>query len=49
MQDTVVINLKRFEFDYNQMMHVKINDWCEFPEQIDFKKWTQAGIDTTSS
>jgi ubiquitin C-terminal hydrolase len=32
MKDTVVINLKRFEFDYNQMMHVKINDHLEFPE-----------------
>jgi len=28
------------------MQHVKINDWCAFPEQIDFRKWTQAGIDS---
>jgi hypothetical protein len=26
------------------MMHVKINDYLEFPEQIDFTPWTMAGL-----
>ena len=41
----VVINLKRFEFDYNTMTRHKVNDYCEFPERINFKKWTKEGID----
>jgi ubiquitin C-terminal hydrolase len=40
LRNTVVINLKRFEFDYQQMQHTKINDYLEFPEQIDFNQWT---------
>jgi hypothetical protein len=41
----VVINLKRFEFDYNTMTRLKVNDYCEFPERINFKKWTKEGAD----
>ena len=44
LSDTVVINLKRFEFDYNTMTRLKVNDYCEFPERIDFRKWTKEGI-----
>ena len=44
LSNTVVINLKRFEFDYNTMQRLKVNDYCEFPEKINFKKWTKYGI-----
>jgi ubiquitin carboxyl-terminal hydrolase 9/24 len=40
----VAINLKRFEFDFNTMQRLKVNDYCEFPERINFKKWTKEGI-----
>jgi len=40
----VVINLKRFEFDFTTMQRSKINDYCEFPEEIDFRPWTKEGI-----
>lgn len=40
----VVIVLKRFEFDYNSRQRVKVNDYCEFPEFINFKRWTKEGI-----
>ena len=36
--------MKRFEFDYNNMQRLKINDYCEFPEKISFKPWTKEGI-----
>lgn len=42
---TMVINLKRFEFNYNTMQRKKVNDYCEFPEQLNFYKWTKAGQD----
>ena len=37
---TVVLNLKRFEFNYNTMLKEKLNDYCEFPLNINFQKWT---------
>lgn len=40
----MAINLKRFEFDFNTMQRLKVNDYCEFPERINFKKWTKEGI-----
>ena len=45
LSSTVVINLKRFEFDYQNMQRKKINDYCEFPEMIDFRPWTKEGIE----
>ncbi len=44
IQDTVIINLKRFEFDFNLLQNVKINDYLEFPLEIDFRPWTGAGM-----
>jgi len=47
LSSTVVLNLKRFEFDYNTMQRLKVNDYCEFPERINFKRWTKEGIEET--
>lgn len=44
---TVVVNLKRFEFDFNTQTRSKINDYCEFPQYIDFTPWTKEGIEKT--
>ena len=44
LSNTVIINLKRFEFDYNTMTRFKVNDYCEFPDRINFKPWTKEGI-----
>ena len=44
LQNTVIINLKRFDFDYNTYQRLKLNDFCEFPEKINFKPWTKEGI-----
>lgn len=44
LANTVIIHLKRFEFDFNSMQRYKINDYCEFPMNINFKPWTKEGI-----
>lgn len=31
LPNTLVITLKRFEFDYNTFQRVKVNDYFEFP------------------
>ena len=36
---TVIIHLKRFEFDYTTFNDIKLNDYIKFPLEIDFKKW----------
>jgi len=42
--NTLIINLKRFEFNYNTLSRYKVNDYCEFPMELNIKPWTQEGI-----
>ena len=42
MSNTVIIHLKRFEFDYYTFTNNKLNDYLKFPKEINFKKWTKA-------
>lgn len=44
MPNTLIISLKRFEFDYNHMQRLKVNDYFEFPTELNLKKWTIHGI-----
>ena len=30
----LIIALRRFEFDYDKMIRVKVNDYCEFPMEF---------------
>jgi uncharacterized UBP type Zn finger protein len=41
---TLVLTLKRFEFDYNTMQKMKINDYFEFPQTLNVRNWTKAGL-----
>lgn len=36
----LVLVLKRFEFDYDSMQKLKINDYCEFPTKLDMEEFT---------
>lgn len=36
----LILTLRRFEFNFDMMKRVKINDFCEFPEEIDMKQFT---------
>ena len=40
----LIMVLKRFEFDYNYMQKLKVNDYCEFPESINMEPYTQEGL-----
>ena len=40
----LVIQLKRFEFDYNNMRNQKLNDRCAFPLELDMEPYTVEGI-----
>jgi len=40
----LILVLKRFEFDYETYNKQKLNDYCEFPNELDLEPYTQQGI-----
>lgn len=40
----LMLVLKRFEFDYDAMAKVKVNDYCEFPMKLNVEPYTQQGL-----
>ena len=41
---TLVCTLRRFEFDFDTMMRLKVNDHYEFPHVLNMKPYTQEGL-----
>jgi ubiquitin carboxyl-terminal hydrolase 9/24 len=39
-----ILVLKRFEFDFNTMTKLKVNDICEFPTSLNLEPFTQQGL-----
>ena len=48
LSNTVIIHLKRFEFDYYTFTNNKLNDYLKFPQEINFKKWTKAFLNSNT-
>lgn len=44
----LIIALRRFEFDFDTMRRNKVNDYCEFPFELDMEPYTQEGLDERS-
>ncbi|KAF1313392.1 Ubiquitin-specific protease, partial [Globisporangium splendens] len=44
LPQTLVFHLKRFEFDFDTMEKLKINDYLEFPQEIDMLPYTSEGL-----
>lgn len=40
----LIVALRRFEFDYDKMIRVKVNDYCEFPLDLNLEPYTQEGL-----
>ena len=38
------IYFREFEFDYDKMIRVKVNDYCEFPMEFSMDPFTQEGL-----
>jgi ubiquitin C-terminal hydrolase len=36
----LIIALKRFEFDFDRMIRVKLNDYLEFPMELNMEPYT---------
>eukprot|EP00826_Nyctotherus_ovalis_P024660 TRINITY_DN19035_c0_g1_i1.p1 TRINITY_DN19035_c0_g1~~TRINITY_DN19035_c0_g1_i1.p1 ORF type:complete len:132 (-),score=47.53 TRINITY_DN19035_c0_g1_i1:47-442(-) len=43
LPQTLILILKRFEFNYMTMQKQKVNDYCEFPFDLNMYKWTYDG------
>jgi len=41
MPNNLFLVLKRFEFDFDTMQKVKLNDYCEFPMELDMSPYSQ--------
>ena len=40
----LVIQLKRFDYDYERMCLIKFNDYFEFPRELDMEPYTVGGL-----
>jgi len=47
--DTLIIALKRFDMDYETFQSVKINDYFEFPQELDLAPYTKEGVELLES
>ena len=47
LPNTMILHLKRFEFDLELMRKVKVNDYVDFPHELDMKPYTKVGIENT--
>ncbi|OMJ74578.1 hypothetical protein SteCoe_26477 [Stentor coeruleus] len=45
LPNIIFITLRRFEFDYDSMKRLKLNDYCEFPMELNMENFTQEGIE----
>eukprot|EP01119_Soliformovum_irregulare_P004626 TRINITY_DN1568_c0_g1_i1.p1 TRINITY_DN1568_c0_g1~~TRINITY_DN1568_c0_g1_i1.p1 ORF type:complete len:2028 (+),score=618.17 TRINITY_DN1568_c0_g1_i1:116-6085(+) len=44
LPNTLIIHLKRFDFDYDAMRKLKLNDFCSFPLELDMEPYTTVGL-----
>jgi len=48
LPNVLICHLKRFEFDLETLRKVKVNDRCEFPFELNMKKYTKEGMNCTN-
>ena len=44
LPDNLVFSLKRFDFDFERLMRVKVNDYFEFPTTLSVEPYTEEGL-----
>jgi len=42
--DTLILHLKRLEFDMETLRKLKVNDRCQFPRVLDMRPYTIEGL-----
>lgn len=44
LPNVLILVLKRFEFNFDTMTKIKVNDYCEFPNSIDMEPYCQQSL-----
>jgi ubiquitin carboxyl-terminal hydrolase 9/24 len=44
LPNVLIVALRRFAFDFDSMARLKVNDYCEFPLDLDMEPYTQEGL-----
>jgi ubiquitin C-terminal hydrolase len=44
LPNTLIVHLKRFEFCFESLQNIKINDRFEFPHELDMRPYTKEGL-----
>ena len=45
LPNNLILHLKRFEFNFDTMCKVKVNDYCEFPTLLDMAPYTKEALE----
>lgn len=45
LPNVLILVLRRFEFDYDSMTRGKVNEYCEFPMDLNMEPYTQEGLE----
>lgn len=49
LPDTLIIHMRRFEFNFEHMRRMKVNDLCDFPLSLDMEPYTKQGLGHSDS
>ena len=49
LPNVLFLVMRRFEFDYDSMRKLKVQDRCEFPMELDMEPYTQEGIEARAA
>jgi ubiquitin carboxyl-terminal hydrolase 9/24 len=44
LPNVLIVVMRRFAFDFDTMARLKLNDYCEFPIDLDMQPYTQEGL-----
>lgn len=44
LPNTLIMHLKRFEFDFEVLKRMKVNEYFEFPTKLNMAPWTKEGL-----
>ena len=45
LPNSLIIHMRRFEFDLEEMRRMKVNDYCSFPHELNLEEYTKEGLE----
>ena len=44
LPNNLIVHMRRFEFDIEELRRMKVNDFCQFPHQLNLEPYTKEGL-----